>query len=531
MSYQALYRVYRPQTFAALIGQDAISKTLLNALRFNRLAHAYLFCGPRGTGKTSTSKILAKAVNCLDPQNGEPCNHCENCRAINEDRFLDVIEIDAASNRGIDEIRTIREQVRFTPSMGKRKVYIIDEVHMLTTEAFNALLKTLEEPPEHVLFILATTDPQKVPKTVLSRTQRFDFHRIPTPVLMQHLQEIAEEESISIADDALAIIAKSAAGGMRDAISLLDQTIAFGGNDIDKATVLQIIGGLDDTTLRRLVDCLISGDTAGLFAIVEEALCQGSDARSLVHALLNHLRDLLMLQVGHGSEPSEAKLQQAKALSLRQLEQLLKKAADAERDLRIAPDGELVLECTLVEMALLLHDQAPAAAPAPHSAHLPRAGSVHTAPAAPAATPVATNDTAAPATPTAAPVASHSGNDSANLDAIKDVWPQVLESIKDISIRIHAFVRPAELESYQDDTLTLRFPKSAIFNCKQMKLNDNKTVLTDTLGKYYPHPVKIDCLLEEDDVKEPSIDLIEGIHQVFGADVPVEIIDTPTKKY
>ena len=180
MSYQALYRVYRPQTFSELIGQDAISQTLLNALRQNRLAHAYLFCGPRGTGKTSTSKILAKAVNCLDPQDGEPCNACENCRAINEDRFLDVIEIDAASNRGIDEIRGIREQVRFTPSMGKRKVYIIDEVHMLTTEAFNALLKTLEEPPEHVLFVLATTDPQKVPKTVLSRTQRFDFHRIPT---------------------------------------------------------------------------------------------------------------------------------------------------------------------------------------------------------------------------------------------------------------------------------------------------------------------------------------------------------------
>ena len=531
MSYQALYRVYRPQTFAALIGQDAISQTLLNALRFNRLAHAYLFCGPRGTGKTSTSKILAKAVNCLDPQDGEPCNHCENCRAINEDRFLDVIEIDAASNRGIDEIRTIREQVRFTPSMGKRKVYIIDEVHMLTTEAFNALLKTLEEPPEHVLFILATTDPQKVPKTVLSRTQRFDFHRIPTPVLMQHLQEIAEEENIAIAEDALAIIAKSAAGGMRDAISLLDQTIAFAGNNIDKTTVLQIIGGLDDATLIHLVDCLISGDTAGLFAIVEKALCEGSDARSLMHALLNHLRDLLMLQVGHGDHPSEAMVQQAKALSLRQIEQLLKKVADAERDLRIAPDGELVLELTLVEMALLLHNDTPAATVPTQRAHLPRAGSVH----APSAAPTSTPDTApAPvSTSTEAPSAATSArqNDSATLEAIKDVWPQVLEAIKDISIRIHAFVRPAVLQSYAEDTLTLVFPKSAIFNCKQMKLNDNKTVLIDTLGKYFPHPVKIECMLEEDEPKEPSIDLIEGIHQVFGADVPVEIIDTPTKKY
>ncbi len=539
MSYQALYRVYRPQTFSALIGQDAISQTLLNALRHHRLAHAYLFCGPRGTGKTSTSKILAKAVNCLDPQDGEPCNECENCRAINEDRFLDVIEIDAASNRGIDEIRNIREQVRFTPSMGKRKVYIIDEVHMLTTEAFNALLKTLEEPPEHVLFILATTDPQKVPKTVLSRTQRFDFHRIPTAVLTAHLRDICDQEGIDATDDALTMIAKNAAGGMRDAISLLDQTIAFAGDSIDKHAVTQMIGGLDDEALAKLIDALTQGDTSALFQTLEELLAQGSDARALMQSILVYLRDLLLTRVGSGAEgsvPSDTLRRQASAFSLRQLEQLLAKAAEAERDMRIAPDGELVLELTLVEMALLLHD-APAAPTAPtKGAHLPLSGGAPQPqpPTATTAAPTmtttpASDQTAAPAAPAAAAPAS--SDDAANLDALRRLWPQTVEALKDVSIRIHAFVKPAELVRYESGTLTLRWPRGAIFNCKQMRMADNQKILADTLATRWPHPIKFNCELEEEPQKDPAIDLAGAIHQVFGEDVPIEIIDEKPKHH
>ena len=505
MSYQALYRVYRPQTFSELIGQDAISQTLLNALRQNRLAHAYLFCGPRGTGKTSTSKILAKAVNCLDPQDGEPCNACENCRAINEDRFLDVIEIDAASNRGIDEIRGIREQVRFTPSMGKRKVYIIDEVHMLTTEAFNALLKTLEEPPEHVLFVLATTDPQKVPKTVLSRTQRFDFHRIPTPVLAAHLREICDREGIDADDEALSLIAKNAAGGMRDAISLLDQTIAFAGDQIDRHAVTQMIGGLDDDALHTLVAALQSGDTA---------------------ALMQQLENLLY----SGSTPSEALRQQAAGFSLRQLEQLLAKAAEAERDMRIAPDGELVLELTLVEMALLLAGESPAQSAPQTRAHLPAAGSAPAAKPQPAGRPQTThagetpaNDSNSAANESTAPVAAADADDAATLDSLRRLWPQVVEALKDVSIRIHAFVKPAELVRYEAGTLTLRWPRGAIFNCKQMRLADNQKILADTLAVRWPHPVHFNCELEAEEHQEPSIDLTSAIHQVFGEDVPIEI--------
>ena len=524
MSYQALYRVYRPQTFDALIGQDAISQTLLNALRQNRLAHAYLFCGPRGTGKTSTSKILAKAVNCLDPQDGEPCNACENCRAINEDRFLDVIEIDAASNRGIDEIRGIREQVRFTPSMGKRKVYIIDEVHMLTTEAFNALLKTLEEPPAHVLFILATTDPQKVPKTVLSRTQRFDFHRIPTPVLAAHLREICDQEGIDATDEALLAIAKAAAGGMRDAISLLDQTIAFAGASFDKQAVTAMIGGLDDEALTTLTSHLASGDTAALFGEMERLLAEGSDARALMHSILAYLRDLLLLRVGAaGDTPaSEAMQAQARGFSLRQLEQLLQKAADAERDMRIAPDSELVLELTLVEMALLLHDEPQPAAARPARAHLPQP-EMRT-PATQRSAPQAA-ETAEASQPAAATAAPATGDDAATLEALRHLWPALVESLKDVSIRIHAFVKPASLTAFKDNTLTLRWPKSAVFNCKQMRLHDNQKILADALAERWPHPIQFNCELEDEETDQPTIDFAGAIHQVFGEDVPIEIIE------
>lgn len=523
MSYQALYRVYRPQTFSALVGQETISKTLINALKSNRLAHAYLFCGPRGTGKTSTSKILAKAVNCLAPEDGEPCNECEVCRAINEDRFLDVVEIDAASNRGIDEIRNIREQVRFAPSMGKRKVYIIDEVHMLTTEAFNALLKTLEEPPAHVLFILATTDPQKVPKTVLSRTQRFDFHKIGTGVLKNHLHKIAEEETIDISDDAITLIARSATGGMRDAISLLDQTIAFAGHTIAKDDVVQMIGGLDDKQLYALMDALIENNYTALFEIVEAVLNNGTDTTAFVRMIIDHLRHLLLARVHHIQAEvvdTEALKVQASQLPIGKIEAMMRKMAEAERDMRLAPDTELVLELALVEMMLLLHAPTEIAAPV----------SVATS-AATVARPISVEKKALTAIPAVSePKAEDTSTTTQEDDdpaKITAHWQDILADVKNISPRIHAFLIPAKIMNFENHTLELRFPEDYGFHRQQMTDESNAEILKNAIAHYYNGLVKLNCSIEQTPPPPPppKIDLVEGARHVFGDDVPIIVMD------
>ena len=240
MTYRALYRVWRSQSFADLVGQEHVTRTLKNALKEKRFSHAYLFSGPRGTGKTSTAKIFAKAVNCLEGPAPEPCNRCEPCRRIAEGSLMDVVEIDAASNRGVDEIRDLRDKVKFAPTEVRYKVYIVDEVHMLTTEAFNALLKTLEEPPDHVIFILATTEPHKLPQTIRSRCQHFPFHRISFREIVRHLHRICDAQSVEVDEAALATIARAADGGMRDALSLLDQVLAYADGRVEESTVLAV---------------------------------------------------------------------------------------------------------------------------------------------------------------------------------------------------------------------------------------------------------------------------------------------------
>src|SRR5262245_29504990 len=300
MSYQVIARKYRPQRFSEVVGQEHVTQTLSNAIQQSRIAHAYLFVGPRGTGKTTLARIFAKCLNCTGGPKVEFAEDDPRCIEIAEGRSLDVLEIDGASNRGIEEIRELRETVRYAPATGRFKIYIIDEVHMLTKEAFNALLKTLEEPPAHVKFMFATTEPEKVLPTILSRCQRFDLRRIPTPLIVKHLAEIAKKEKVKIDDAALYAIARGAEGGMRDAESTLDQLISFCGEKVEEADVLSMFGLTAQGQVLELAHAVLAGEVEKALRQLNSLANQGKDLGRLLSDLLNHFRNLLIFQVSRG---------------------------------------------------------------------------------------------------------------------------------------------------------------------------------------------------------------------------------------
>ncbi|MBR2190126.1 MAG: DNA polymerase III subunit gamma/tau, partial [Eubacterium sp.] len=297
MSYQALYRKFRPNTFDEVKGQDHIVTTLKNQINSDRIGHAYLFCGTRGTGKTSVAKILARAVNCENPQDGSPCMECETCKTSEGGSAPNIIEMDAASNNGVDDVRQIIEEIQYSPTVGKYTVYIIDEVHMLSGPAFNALLKTLEEPPAYVIFILATTEPHKIPVTILSRCQRYDFKRISIETIVDRLQELMDKEGISVDEKALRYIAKVADGSMRDALSLLDQCIAFySDQELTYEKVLEVLGAVDSEVFSRLIRCIIQGDVASTMKILDEVVIQGRELGQFVNDFIWYLRNLMLVK-------------------------------------------------------------------------------------------------------------------------------------------------------------------------------------------------------------------------------------------
>ena len=354
--YQVLARKWRPQQFDEVVGQQHVTTTLKNAIEQDRLAHAYLFVGSRGIGKTTIARIFAKALNCKKGPTTEPCDKCDSCREIAESRALDVLEIDGASNRGIDEVRDLRETVRYAPATGKYKVYIIDEVHMLTKEAFNALLKTLEEPPAHVKFFFATTEPQKVLPTILSRCQRFDLRRIPAVLIVEHLKKIAKDEKVKIDDAALAAIARGAEGGLRDAESALDQLIAFCGDKIEEKDVLQVFGLVAQDKLAALTNALIDGETSPALQIVKELDEVGKDLQRLLADTLDHFRNLLVVTLGADAiglvEVTDIELAllkaQAQRLDSDAVLRMMDALAAAEGRLRYALSKRVFLEIALV---------------------------------------------------------------------------------------------------------------------------------------------------------------------------------------
>ncbi len=353
MAYQALYRKWRPRTFDSVIGQEDITNTLKNAIKRGTISHAFLFAGPRGTGKTSCAKIFAKALNCTNLQDGEPCNECENCLAADKGAMADIMEIDAASNNGVDEIREIRDKVKYAPTQGKYKVYIIDEVHMLSMGAFNALLKTLEEPPEHVVFILATTELQKVPATIISRTQRYNFKRISQADLEKRMKYILDQENIKYDDKALAVIAEVADGGMRDALSILDQLLSYENDSVDYDAALEITGFAAKEKIEQILLAILNKDASQALALAQTELQNGASSKNILDELIDMATNALILLKAGGENKSnflsQDFVEQIKDIPEQRYFNLIASANTALNDLRYTNQQQIPLEVFLVE--------------------------------------------------------------------------------------------------------------------------------------------------------------------------------------
>ncbi len=517
MTYLALYRQWRPQNFSRVAGQDHIVKTLKNALRQESLSHAYLFCGPRGTGKTTVAKLLAKAVNCPQLRDGEPCNQCPGCRKITEGSSVDVLEIDAASNRGIDEIRDLKERVKYAPAEARRKVYIIDEVHMLTNEAFNALLKTLEEPPAHVLFILATTEPHKVPVTILSRCQRFDFHRFTASEIAGQLEQVVVSLGVETEPEALAAISRAAEGGMRDALSLLDQVLSFGGSRITLADVLSVLGSVPGQVLAEMASAVAARDITSVLRTVGELARQGKDLRQLLRDLTSYFRDLLLfsLEAGAAVELSLAPEEEetlrcvSRKFSSLELAAVLRTLAEAEGEMRWAAQPRLILELALIKS---LHR-----------------GEVHRGDGAPAAAPAA--PALAPAPPPAPqalrgePVPGKEDGESAASAAQK--WPAILEWVRARKVTLYALLQEAapvglegrgqEGRDQEGRDLVIAFNHR--FHRDQAAKPENRALVEKAVEEIFGRKVGLNLILK-DDQKRPDKEALREhpeIKKILGA--------------
>jgi DNA polymerase-3 subunit gamma/tau len=462
----ALYRRYRPQTFSAIVGQEHVTRTLRNAIASGQVGHAYLLAGVRGTGKTSIARLIAKAVNCPNAKDGEPCDRCETCVAIREGRFLDLIEIDAASNRGIDEMRDLRDKVRFAPSQGQYKVYVIDEAHQLTTEAFNALLKTLEEPPPHAMFILATTESQKIPATIVSRTQRFDLRRIPHKGIVAQLGKIIEQEKLHADAAALDAIARQAQGSLRDAESMLDMVIAFANGPITLKEVDDLLGASDWEETAALFDALAAADGAKGVELIGRLVDDGRDLRLFVRRAIEHARALVFTRATGNppetvSEQMATKLRaQAQGLSLDQLAKMAKRLVETEQHLRTSEGTPLPLELAILDLVTSSEKVAP-----PPDARREAERPATTRPSAPAsrveprreATRGSVVAMAERRVATEATVTVGAASPIVKLETVREAWGELVERAKERSIGKAAQLAKAEPLAIDGATIVVGF--------------------------------------------------------------------------
>lgn len=555
MSHIALYRAWRPQTFRDMVGQQHVVQTLQNAIRERRISHAYLFNGPRGTGKTSAAKIMAKAVNCIEGPTPEPCNVCDACTGIASGSIMDVVEIDAASNRGIDEIRDIRDKVRYAPTEVRYKVYIIDEVHMLTSEAFNALLKTLEEPPAHVIFILATTEPHKLPATIVSRCQRFDFRQVGLEQQTERLRRICEEENIAADDDALAYIARLSDGGMRDAISLLEQVAAFADERVTLDQAVDVTGGMVAEQFAGLAEAVRNRDVAAIMALTEGLMQAGKSADKCIENLIYYFRDLLLLKLVPGQHAGTERIvdperfrSMAESFSKERLFQMIDTLNRYQNEMRHAAQPQTLFEVALMKICTMpepggdaedsaVRGAASSAASASAGARetaassevlrlqqridtlerrleqLMRGGGGGAAGGAPAPSPSAgarggarnggagfgARDGGSSVSPSIGKVKLEpfvGARGGEEFGRVRAKWPEVLQRVKEAGVSVHAWLINGEPVSAVDDQVLLAF-KNTIHR-ETTEKPANRDVIERVLQAVFGRPVRFQTVMQKD---------------------------------
>jgi len=534
MSPQALYRKWRPQTFDEVIGQEHVTHTLKNALPSGRISHAYLFAGPRGTGKTSMGRLLAKAVNCLSTEDNKPCNQCRICQAINEGRMLDLIEIDAASNRGIDEVRGIREKVGFRPNEARYKVYILDEAHMLTEPAFNALLKTLEEPPPHVIFVLVTTEPDKIPSTIRSRCQRFDFRRIPLQDMINHLSYIAQEEGLIVEPAALELIARSATGSLRDAESLLDQLMSYSDGKITLAQVQAVLGTVPFQAVGELVNHLIARDVAKGLDVINRVIGDGVDPRQFNRQVVEYLRQLLLISVGEGVSPAQITPEtlgemkkQAGRLPTEELVRAVKLFHQAELDLKASSQSQLPMELAFIEATFGEEPSSPTTRPPSRSV-----AKTHTRPAEVAPSRSAMDDEPRPPVKqkTEKEVQAASAGPELTLDTINSQWNRILQEVRLRNRSVEALLKSCRPLSVEGRGIVLGFYYP--FHKEKVEEPQNKALVESVVSQVVNSTCHIRCVLspkaesQAQRTPEPPKKMREGTGEVSKDKYP-SIADDP----
>ena len=540
--YTALYRRFRPKNFDEVVGQDAIVTALKNQIKNNMISHAYLFTGSRGTGKTSMAKIFAKAVNCLEPTGGNPCNHCKNCRDITNGNNMDIIEIDAASNNGVNNIRELREDVKYLPSMGRYRVYIIDEVHMLSQGAFNALLKTLEEPPAYIIFILATTDPQKVPVTISSRCQRYDFKRIPVRDIEERLMFVCEKVNVTLDPDAGELIARKAEGALRDALSILDECIAFCDGKISREDVLEILGITDEDVLTDTIAAIADRNVSQCVDIVDNEYMNGRDPVQFARDLVMVMRNLLFITtVGINKGMIDLPESEYKSLeelshsiSTRRIVKMMDVFIEAENSLKYSSQPLIVLETILIKLCLDdvktagkdTEKRSTATDLQPKRA-IKKAG--RKAKGKNIKNIVGENDNnkrkdKSEVKSSEVRTAEFKNDHDDNMEKIKSAWPAILSAVKQNSMKLCSYLSMGTLKGISGGRIKIYFNKNDSFFADELKKQENKEIIENIIKENTGADLKIECIIEKEKKRED--DFMVKVHEVFkGMDDKINIME------